>query len=77
MSLPLMGKSLIVVGATLVVIGVLLLLAPRIPLLGKLPGDIEIKRDNVEVYIPLATSLVLSALLSGILWLFRWWNSKP
>ncbi len=64
-----MGKILILAGGLLVFLGVVLMLSEKIPFLGKLPGDIHIKRDNFELYIPLATSVILSLLVSGILWL--------
>lgn len=61
------GKALIVVGATVLVLGVVLTFYDRIPFLGKLPGDISIKRDNIHVYIPIATSILLSLLVTVIL----------
>ncbi|WP_279384257.1 DUF2905 domain-containing protein [Geotalea toluenoxydans] len=45
--------------------------AGKIPWLGRLPGDIYIKRENFSFYFPLATSILVSLLLSLILWLFR------
>ncbi len=63
-----LGKILILLGSLFIVVGIGLLLGPKIPFLGKLPGDIHFKKGNVEVYIPLATSILLSLLLSGILW---------
>ncbi|CAH2031248.1 DUF2905 domain-containing protein [Trichlorobacter ammonificans] len=65
------GKSLIILGVLLVAAGVVLSLAPRVPWLGKLPGDILIKRENVTVYLPIATSLLLSLVLSLLFWFFR------
>lgn len=67
---PQLGKLLIIAGIILVVIGVLFLFAGRIPFLGKLPGDIHIKKDNYSVYIPIATMLIISILLTIILNLF-------
>jgi len=69
--MPSLGKSLIVIGLVIALIGVILTLAGRIPWLGRLPGDIYIKRENFTFYFPLATSIILSILLSFILWLFR------
>lgn len=66
-----LGRLLIGVGVALVVIGGLLSLAPRLPWLGKLPGDIFIKRDQFSFYMPLTTSLLLSLVLSLLVWLFR------
>lgn len=66
-----LGRSLIIIGLTLVAAGIIISLAPRIPWLGRLPGDIHIKRENFSFHFPLMTSILLSLLLSFILWLFR------
>jgi len=58
-------------GVALVVIGVLVQFAGRIPWLGRLPGDISIQRENFSFYFPLTTSIVVSVVLSLLLWLFR------
>jgi membrane protein implicated in regulation of membrane protease activity len=63
------GKLLLVFGVLLVLAGLALTLAGRIPWLGRLPGDIHIERGSWTFYFPLATSLVLSAVLTLILWL--------
>lgn len=66
------GRTLIVLGLVLVAAGLLFSVAPKLPTwLGRLPGDISVKRDNFSFYFPLTTCLLLSALLSFILWLFR------
>lgn len=69
--MPGLGKSLIVIGLVIAAIGLLLTLAGRIPWLGRLPGDIFIKKDNFTFYFPLATSILISLILSFLLWLFR------
>ncbi len=69
--MPGLGKSLIVIGLIIALIGVILSFAGRIPWLGRLPGDISIKRENVTFYFPLATSILISLVLSLILWLLR------
>lgn len=64
-------RLLIVFGIVSVTLGALLLVAPRIPWLGRLPGDFLFERGGTTIYIPLATSLVLSlvlTLLVDILW---------
>lgn len=66
-----MGRALIITGFILVVAGIIISLAPRIPWLGRLPGDIYIRKGNFSFSFPLATCLLISALLSFILWLFR------
>jgi len=65
------GRYLIVLGLILLVAGLLLSFAPRITWLGRLPGDIHIKRDNFSFYFPLTTCILISALISLLLWLFR------
>ena len=66
-----LGKMLLVVGGVLVVLGLLLAFGPRIPGLGRLPGDIVYRKGTFTVYFPLATSLLLSLLLSAIFALLR------
>ncbi len=63
-----LGRWLLVVGIVLALLGALLLYAPRLfAWFGHLPGDIRIERDGVRVYIPLASMLLLSVLLSLLL----------
>lgn len=66
-----MGKILIIAGCLMALLGIILLFADKIPWLGRLPGDISIKRDNFSFYFPLTTSILLSILISLILYLFR------
>lgn len=67
-----LGKPLIIMGLFLVAAGLLISFAHKLPTwLGRLPGDITFKRDNFSFYFPLATCLLLSAILSFIMWLFR------
>ena len=65
-----LGKMLIMVGLLIAAMGGLLWLGGRIPGLGRLPGDIMIRKGNFTFYLPLATSLLLSLLISAVLWLF-------
>lgn len=65
------GKVLILAGIVFIFIGILLLWGGKIPLLGKLPGDIHIKRDDFQFYFPLATCLLLSFFIIIIIALFR------
>lgn len=65
------GKMLVIFGVVLVGLGLILLYGAKIPWLGKLPGDITIRRENFTFYFPLATSLILSIILSVLLGLFR------
>jgi hypothetical protein len=66
-----LARLLIIIGVILVVVGLALLLLPKIPGLGRLPGDIVIKRENFTFYFPLGTSILISVILSLIFWLFR------
>ncbi len=59
-----LGKTLIVSGIVLAVLGGLILLSGHIPWLGKLPGDIRIKRDGFSFYFPLTTCIIISILLT-------------
>jgi len=65
------GKVLIAGGVVLVVAGVAVIFLPRLPFIGKLPGDILIKKENFTFYFPLATSILISVILSLLLWIFR------
>ena len=66
-----MGKTFIIIGTVLIAAGVFFIFGSRIPFLGKLPGDIFIKRDNFSLYFPLTTSILLSVVLSLLFWIFR------
>lgn len=65
------GRLLVIVGCTLLILGLVLTFAGRVPGLGRLPGDIVYRRGNFTFYFPLATSIVLSLVLTALLWLFR------
>ena len=65
------GRTLIILGAVLLVVGLVLSLGDKLPVrIGRLPGDIVIRGKNSVFYFPLATSLILSALLTLVMWLF-------
>ena len=69
------GRTLIVVGIAIVAIGLLPTFGARVPLLGRLPGDVSLRGDGWTVYAPIATSIVLSVLLTlglnAVAWLQR------
>ena len=65
------AKFFLILGAVFLVIGLILLIAPKIPWLGRLPGDILIRRKNFTFYFPLATSVILSIILTVLINLFR------
>jgi hypothetical protein len=62
-----LGRSLIVLGVIIVVLGALLVVGPRIPFLGRLPGDIRFERDGMTIYIPIATMILVSIIASVVL----------
>jgi len=62
-----LAKLLILFGVVLALVGGLLLLVGKVPFLGRLPGDIVIRRDTWSVYFPLTTSIVISIVLSLLL----------
>jgi hypothetical protein len=63
------AKIIIILGVFLVVIGVILLFIGKVPFLGKLPGDVVIKKEHFTFYFPLATSIIISILISLVLYL--------
>jgi Protein of unknown function (DUF2905) len=66
-----MGKILIYLGLILVVVGVVISLAGRLPWLGHLPGDIYIQRERFSFYFPLATCILISVIITLVLYFFR------
>ena len=66
-----LGKGLILFGLLIAAIGVLFLVSEKLGWIGRLPGDITIRRENFTVHFPLATCLIISALVSLLFWLFR------
>ena len=71
--MPDLGKSLILFGIILAAVGTFLVFANKIPFLGKLPGDMLIQRKNFTFYFPLATSVIISVVISL---LFRLWSKR-
>jgi hypothetical protein len=66
-----LGRALVVLGAVILALGLVLTLADRIPWLGRLPGDFVLRRGGFTLYVPLATSVLLSVLVTLVLQLFR------
>ena len=64
-----LGRFLIVFGVVLIGVGAVLMIGPKMPWLGRLPGDILIKREHTTFYFPLTTSILVSLLLSFIMWI--------
>jgi hypothetical protein len=68
------GRLLVLAGVLLIVAGILVGVAPQIPWLGRLPGDLRIERPGLRLYVPLTTGLLLSLVLSGLLYLISRWR---
>lgn len=66
-----MGKLLIIIGVVLIIAGIIVNYADKIPFLGKMPGDILVERENFKFYFPLTTSIILSVLISLILYIIQ------
>jgi hypothetical protein len=64
------GKFLIILGIIVAAVGGLLLISGRIPWIGRLPGDIIIQKKKFTFYFPLATSILISLILTFLFWLF-------
>jgi hypothetical protein len=67
-----LGRALVIAGVVILVIGLALMFADRVPLVGRLPGDVTLRGDGWTVYAPIATSIVVSLVLSAALSLFAW-----
>ena len=69
-----LARTIVIIGLVLVGVGFFLQLFPSMPFLGKLPGDIRIERPGFTLYIPITTCLLVSAVLSGSLWILSRWR---
>jgi len=67
----LMGKMLIIMGIILILIGIIMTAGPKIPWVGKLPGDIIIKREHLSFYFPLTSCIIISVILTFLFYLLR------
>lgn len=68
------GWLFIIIGVLITIVGLVWVFAPSIPFLGKLPGDIVIERENFRFYFPFATCILLSLVLTGMMWVVRWFS---
>jgi len=66
-----LGKTLLIIGILLAIAGIAVIYCHKIPFVGRLPGDIYIKKDNFSFYFPLTTSIIISIILSFVFWIFR------
>jgi hypothetical protein len=66
-----LGKMLILLGVLIIVIGFLLLIGEKIPWIGKLPGDIIVRKEKFSFYFPITTCIIISIILTLLFTLFR------
>ena len=66
-----LGRTLVFFGLILVIVGVVLSFAGKLPWLGNLPGDITIQRERFSFYFPITTCILISVLISLVLYFFR------
>jgi len=66
-----LGKMLILLGVFIILIGILLVIGEKIPWIGRLPGDIIIRKKNFTFYFPIVTSILISIILTLLFTLFR------
>jgi len=64
------ARTFIIIGVIFIAAGIVIGITPRIPLLGRLPGDFYFRKDNFSFYFPLTTSVIISAIISLLLYLF-------
>ena len=70
------GKLLVLVGAVSVLLGLALTFSDKIPFLGKLPGDISMKKENFHFYFPITSSILLSVVLSLVVWIISHYKGR-
>ncbi|MGH2377173.1 MAG: DUF2905 domain-containing protein [Candidatus Limnocylindria bacterium] len=76
MDVSAVGRLLVVIGVVTVVVGLLLTLGGRVPFLGRLPGDFEVRGDGWTLYAPVATMIVLSVAITLVLALLGWLGGR-
>jgi hypothetical protein len=65
------GKYFIIFGAIILIVGILFTFFPKLGFLGKLPGDIQFKRENFTFYFPIVTSILISVIITLVLWVIN------
>jgi hypothetical protein len=66
-----LGKLLILPGVFIILIGLFLLIGEKIPWIGRLPGDIIIRKEKFSFYFPITTCILISIILTLLFWIFR------
>ena len=76
MDIPSIGRGLVVLGLVVLVLGLVLTFAGRVPFIGRLPGDVEVRGEGWTLYAPIATSIVLSIAITLVLAVVGWLGSR-
>jgi len=71
-----LGRTLVITGLLIVVLGLALMFADKVSLVGRLPGDFTVRGEGWAVYAPVATSIVVSLVLTAALSLFAWFARR-
>jgi hypothetical protein len=66
-----LGRSLLILGCIIAIAGAVLMFSDKLPWLGRLPGDIHVKKENFSIFFPVTTCILVSLIISFILWLIR------
>lgn len=69
---PEVGRTLVLIGVALALLGLILWFGPRLPFIGRLPGDIAVEGGSISVYAPVTSMIVLSVMLTVIANLLGW-----
>jgi hypothetical protein len=69
--MPAVGKLFVILGIIMIIIGLGFIFGDKIPYIGRLPGDISIKRENFSFYFPITTSIIVSIILTVLFSIFR------
>ena len=69
-----MGRLLIIIGVLFILAGIFITWNNKVPFFGKLPGDLSIERENFRFYFPLTTSILISILLSLVIYFINRWR---
>lgn len=69
--MPAFGKMFIIIGVLFIIIGLAFMFGDRIPFIGRLPGDIHIKKENFSFYFPITTSIIISIIITILFSIFK------
>jgi thiosulfate reductase cytochrome b subunit len=71
-----LSKMLVLFGGIIALTGLVMMFSDKIPFIGRLPGDISIKNDNFQLYFPITTGVIVSLIVSLILWVISYLSKK-